>query len=307
MTRIELQGGAESSCGYHRVFLPFGRLKAQPKVPVLVFNRLVPGGVMFLRQKRAEGYRILADLDDFWELPPEHYLAAQWTAAGTPARIRACLAEADVVMVTNEHLADHVRPINPHVVIVPNALPFDEGQFTRAAPSEASTFVYAAGASHVPDVAPVAAAFDREEIVLAGYEERHAEWQRMRQLLPRASRQPSRRVTEYMGLYDGHLAALAPLAPNEFNRCKSNLKLLEAGAKGIPLLASDVAPYRSGADVRCAMLASNAGEWEANMRACRAYPWLAAEMGAALAAHVREHYHLDKVNEIRRQLVESFA
>src|SRR5574337_897705 len=250
VTRIELQGSAESSCGYHRVFLPFGRLKAEPKVPVLVFNRLVPGGVMFLRQKRAEGYRILADLDDFWELPPGHYLAASWAAASTPARIRACLAE--------------------------------------------------------PDVAPVAAAFDREEIVLAGYEERHTEWQRMRQLLPRASRQPSRRVTEYMGLYDGHLAALAPLAPNEFNRCKSNLKLLEAGAKGIPLLASDVAPYRSGADVRCAMLASNAGEWEANMRACRAYPWLAAEMGAALAAHVREHYHLDKVNEIRRQIVESF-
>lgn len=307
MTRIELQGSAESSCGYHRVFLPFGRLKAEPKVPVLVFNRLVPGGVMFLRQKRAEGYRILADLDDFWELPPEHYLAAQWTAAGTPARIRACLAEADVVTVTNALLADHVRAVNPNVVIVPNALPFDDGQFTRAPPGGTSTFVYAAGASHLPDVAPVAAAFDREEVVLAGYEERHPEWQRMRQLVPRAGRQPARRITEYMDLYDGHLAALAPLVPNEFNRCKSNLKMLEAGAKGVPLLASDVAPYRSGSDAHCVMLATTAEEWKANMRVCLAYPRLAAEMGAALANHVREHYHLDKVNEVRRQIVESFA
>jgi hypothetical protein len=43
------------------------------------------------------------------------------------------------------------------------------------------------------------------------------------------------------------------------------------------------------------------------MRVCLVYPRLAAEMGAALANHVREHYHLDKVNEIRRQIVESFA
>lgn len=307
MTHLALQGGAESSCGYHRVFLPFTRLKVEPKVPVLVFNRTVPGGIAQLRQKRREGYRILADLDDFWELPPEHYLAASWNAAGTPARIRACVAEADMVMVTNAHLADHVRAVNPHVVIVPNALPFDDAQFTRAVPGEASTFVYAAGASHVPDVAPVAAAFDREEVVLAGYEERHPEWQRMRQMVPRASRQPARRITEYMGLYDGHLAALAPLAPNEFNRCKSNLKMLEAGAKGLPLLASDVAPYRAGSDAHCVMLASDAEGWKANMRVCRAYPRLAAEMGAALAAHVRKHYHLDQANELRRQIVESFA
>lgn len=307
MTHLALQGSAETSCGYHRVFLPFTRLKVEPKVPVFVFNRTVPGGIAQLRQKRREGYRILADLDDFWDLPPEHYLAASWNAAGTPARIRACLAGADMVMVTNEHLAGHVRAVNPHVVIVPNALPFDDAQFTRAIPGEASTFVYAAGASHVPDVAPIAEAFDREEVVLAGYEERHPEWQRMRQMVPRASRQPARRVTEYMGLYDGHLAALAPLAPNEFNRCKSNLKMLEAGAKWLPLLASDVAPYRAGSDARCVMLASTAAEWRANMRACLAYPWLAAEIGAALANHVREHYHLDKVNEIRRQIVESFA
>lgn len=306
MTHFVLQGSAETSCGYHRIFLPFTRLKAELKVPVLVFNRHVPGGALFLRQKRAEGYRILGDLDDFWDLPPEHYLAAAWKANGTPARIRACLAEADVVTVTNEHLADHVRAVNPHVVVVPNALPFDDAQFTRAA-SGTSTFVYAAGASHVPDVTPIAAAFDQDTVVLAGYEERHPEWQRMHRLVPRATRRPMRRITEYMAAYDGHLAALAPLAANEFNRCKSNLKMLEAGAKGIPLLASDVTPYRSGSDAHCVMLATTAEEWKANMRVCLAYPRLAAEMGAALAAHVREHYHLDRVNEVRRQIVESFA
>lgn len=306
MTHLELSGSPDTSCGYHRVFLPFGQLKAEPKVPVFVFNRSVPGGVAQLRQKRREGYRILADLDDFWDLPPEHYLAASWNAAGTPARIRACLAEADTVMVTNGLLADHVRAVNPNVVVVPNALPFDQLQFTHAE-SGTSTFVYAAGASHVPDVAPVADAFNHEAVVFAGFEERHAEWQRMRQMTPKAGMQLSRRVTEYMGLYDGHLAALAPLADNPFNRCKSNLKLLEAGAKGLPLLASDVRPYQAAGAAHCAMLAANTHEWQTHMRVCLAYPRLAAEMGAALAAYVREHFHLDQANEVRRQLVESFA
>lgn len=37
--------------------------------------------------------------------------------------------------------------------------------------------------------------------------------------------------------------ALAPLADNEFNRAKSNIKMIEAGWNGIPCLASWVAPY----------------------------------------------------------------
>jgi len=302
MSHLELQGSPDTSCGYHRIFLPFQQLKTDVKVPTLVFNRSVPGGVTQLRQKRREGYRILADLDDFWDLPPDHYLSASWIAAGTPARIRACLAEADVVMVTNAELAGHVATVNARVVIVPNALPFDSGQFTQASAERAATFVYAAGPSHRPDVAPVAAALDSESVVFAGHDDRHPEWQRIRQLTPRAARHPPRRIGEYMGLYDGHLAALAPLADNPFNRCKSNLKMLEAGAKGLPLLASDVRPYREPG----VLLARDVAGWQANMRTCLAYPRLAAEMGAALAAHVRAHFHLDQANAIRRQILDSF-
>ena len=36
---------------------------------------------------------------------------------------------------------------------------------------------------------------------------------------------------------------VAPCIDNEFNRCKSNIKWLEACALGIPLLASDIAAY----------------------------------------------------------------
>ena len=43
--------------------------------------------------------------------------------------------------------------------------------------------------------------------------------------------------------WGGFDAALAPLAEHPFNECKSNIKWLEAGMQGIPLLCSNVGPY----------------------------------------------------------------
>lgn len=303
MTLLELHGDVRTSCGYHRLALPFAHLQLDLKVPTLVFNRHVRGGPAFLEQKRRAGFRIVADLDDLWDLPPEHYLARAWAISGTPARIRACLAAADVVMVTNDDLAAHVAAVNPNVVVVPNALPFDVGQFTRSrVPGD--TFVYAAGPSHVPDVAALRSVFDQETVTIAGADA-HPEWKRMHALVPQAKQQASRPAADYMRLYDGHMAALAPLLDNPFNRCKSNLKTLEAGAKGLPLIASDVRPYRNPADERHVLYASSAQDWHDHMRALAAYPRFAEDAGAALAEHVRKHYHLDQVNEIRRQVLES--
>ena len=39
--------------------------------------------------------------------------------------------------------------------------------------------------------------------------------------------------------------ALAPLEYNKFNEAKSNLRVLEYGALGWPVIASDIAPYRN--------------------------------------------------------------
>lgn len=303
MSLLELHGGAVSSCGYHRIGLPFSRLTLDLKVPTLVFNRQVPGGPQYLKQKRQQGWRVIADLDDFWDLPPEHYLARSWAVSGTPARIRACLAAADMVMVTTAELAAHVIEVNPQVVVVPNALPFDTDQFTRSH-TPGDTFIYAAGPSHVSDVAALREVFDQETVTIAGADA-HPEWKRMHALVPQAKQQASRPAADYMRLYDGHMAALAPLLDNEFNRCKSNLKTLEAGAKGLPLIASDVLPYRNHVDASHVLYASSAQDWHAHMRALSAYPRFAEDAGAALAAHVRKRYHLDQINEIRRQVLES--
>jgi len=43
--------------------------------------------------------------------------------------------------------------------------------------------------------------------------------------------------------------ALVPLESNQFNECKSNLRLLEIGTCGVPIIATDIAPYRCGLPV----------------------------------------------------------
>lgn len=52
------------------------------------------------------------------------------------------------------------------------------------------------------------------------------------------------RIDNYYVIVHSSHVALAPLADDAFNRSKSALKALEAAALGIPVVASDVRPYR---------------------------------------------------------------
>jgi len=84
--------------------------------------------------------------------------------------------------------------------------------------------------------------------------------------------------------------AIAPLEDNLFNRCKSNLRLLEYGAMGWAVVCSDVATYRSDAPpvLHCASL----DDWRAALRSLIDQPDERARLGAALQQWVQRHYAL---------------
>jgi glycosyltransferase involved in cell wall biosynthesis len=63
------------------------------------------------------------------------------------------------------------------------------------------------------------------------------------------SKEPYRRIWgktpfDYATIYDSFDVAIAPLYEGRFNECKSALKMLEAGFKGLPIVVSDVDPYK---------------------------------------------------------------
>ena len=55
--------------------------------------------------------------------------------------------------------------------------------------------------------------------------------------------------------------ALAPLADNNFNRAKSNLRVLEYWAADYPVIASPVLPYKFIKDDKDGLLAMEQYEW----------------------------------------------
>src|SRR5690606_35079592 len=113
--------------------------------------------------------------------------------------------KAECVLVTNDNLAARVisvRGSSKDIHIVPNALPFDEGQFKKT--PQIGGFVYAGGISHVEDVKEI------RHLPVKFYGG-----------LNGSTTFP---LNRYMTVYDGRLASLVPLQENEFNSCKSNLK-----------------------------------------------------------------------------------
>ena len=90
--------------------------------------------------------------------------------------------------------------------------------------------------------------------------------------------------------------ALAPLADNAFNESKSNLRVLEYGAAGFAVLASDVAPYRTIENAR--LLPFVSGVWESAIRELVANPELINEMAEKLHEEVANKWCLDKHHEL---------
>lgn len=307
MSLLTLEVKPNTSCGYHRITLPFSRLFVEPKVPVLVFNRIPDCGPRGLEAFKYAGVKIVMDLDDYWSLPASHYLHKGYEDDMTSLRIRMSLERADLVMVTTLRLADYVRKVNPNVVIVPNALPFDEDQFCPQPSALRSLFVYAAGASHANDILAHKDLFNAEDVTLAGVEREHPEWVRVFKQLSSVRWSTKLPVESYMRAYDGHRVALAPLLPGAFNACKSNLKMLEAGAMHMPIIASRDSPYDEAGRVPGVMLAEDALEWGVWMNAMRAVGDLRERAGRELGEYVREHHQLSAANEIRRQIIESFT
>ena len=64
-----------------------------------------------------------------------------------------------------------------------------------------------------------------------------------------------------MDVYNGHAISVAPLVNTSFNRSKSNLKALEAGAKGLAFVGSKVHPYENSLDDGVVLLADGKPQW----------------------------------------------
>lgn len=110
--------------------------------------------------------------------------------------------------------------------------------------------------------------------------------------------------------------ALAPLVENNFNKCKSQLKVLEAGFYKKAVIAQDFGPYQIDGvnavlhggewNTKGNMImidsAKNAKDWYKNIKRLVESPELINQLGGNLYHAVKDVYSIDKVTKDRRAL-----
>lgn len=192
-----------SACDFHRVTQPFLLADIKPTRPVIVFNRLPTFSAMSIPMLKQAGVAVVVDMDDHFVLGEDHPLHEAYKRSGIGLQIEYCVRQADLVIASTPHLADQLRPYNPRVEVVHNALPFDTGMWTRSTDTRSKTrFVYAGGATHRKDLALIKGAYQPGDLTIVGYESAHPEWKLIRADHPKAAYEPLIALSDWRNLVE---------------------------------------------------------------------------------------------------------
>ena len=313
----------ESGCGYHRVMLPLAFMNdikgyvtnyiTEDKTDdwdILLYNRICQYDINWNKTKELLGCQVVMDIDDHWQLPVNHLYYN--TYQDIAERIERNLMQADLVTVTNSNLLNKVKQFNDNVIVMPNALPYGLNQFneTRVKSDKVRLF-WCGSISHDNDIKilkePLKRLQGRKDIqmVMGGYNDSDAYtksiWDKMFSMftgnLP-SIKLHSASPTQYMDMYNFADIVLIPLEDSEWHACKSNLKILEAAAKRLPVICSNVAPYNMDVDAPV-LWVNNQKDWFRYINLLTNNPSLRENLGNELYAWASKRYNFKEINQQR--------
>jgi glycosyltransferase involved in cell wall biosynthesis len=263
--------GGPSGCGYYRITAPLDALRDQgwdtayapgePPDPssskVIVAQRMDKHEALpYWRRWRAHSRLVYEIDDDVFRVDITNWMAyPSYSKGDVRDAVEHSAQVADMVTVTTEPLAEIMRPFSGNVRVIPNCIP--DGVLEIERPRQPKVVVgWGGGASHARDIAMIAPTLrhvmekhrKRAELNIMGTNYLPTVWD----CRPEDIRREHGRFTPWVPV-NGSLAyykaidcdiALAPLTGTLFDQSKSNIKALEAFGLGIPVLASDVEPYR---------------------------------------------------------------
>lgn len=261
---------------------------------VVVFNRVLPitEQKKFIRKLQSKGVYVICDIDDHWILSSNH--ASKNIGDAYRQYSIEALMYADEVWTTHELLGKEVERLNANWYVIPNALDPNEPQW-QPKTNYSNRIGWAGGITHFHDLMLTKDAWNDTTPVICGFNE-HPEWLKLSDNF-KADYINALPVTEYGLLYDQFDIAIAPLEDNKFNRCKSNLKIIEAGMKGLPIFVQNIHPYTD--DAKGIFKVDN---WNTSIREASAMGVQEIrESGQALREYVLSNYDINKVNELRKE------
>ncbi|WP_449434272.1 glycosyltransferase [Pseudomonas putida] len=244
------------------------------------------------RMARFSNARRIYEIDDYVVDTPKKNTHARNKPGDIEQHLRKGISLCDRVVVTTQALADALSDMHQDIRVVPNMLAPHQwaGLRSRRATSSKPRVGWGGGTSHSGDLEVIA------EVVraLAG----EVEWVFFG-MCPEALRPFVHEFHPVVGLqeYPAKLAslnldlALAPLEFHIFNDCKSNLRLLEYGACGYPVVCTDTQAYRG--HLPCTRVRSNSTEeWLDAIRMHLQDPDASYRMGDELHAVVQRDFML---------------
>jgi glycosyltransferase involved in cell wall biosynthesis len=211
------------------------------------------GGLGSWRRARGPLSRLVYEIDDdVFSVTPVNWQAYHvYTRPEIREAVTHMAGVADLVTVTTEHLAGVMREEtgNENVAVLPNCIPAWVLDLPRQ-PRDRPAVGWQGGASHAMDVGLVVNPVKRFLRRFPGWDFRlgGTDFRETFAAGDRAVFSPWIPVYEdapgYYATIDFDIG-LAPLLDSPFSRSKSNVKILEYGARGIPSIASDCEVYRS--------------------------------------------------------------
>ena len=292
-----------SGCGEYRVRLPLGELARQGHevamseggtgdaakgYELVIAQRTDKYDALPVWRRMKSHARLVYEIDDdVFSTSPVNWMAHRvYRNADVQDAVAHAAEVADLVTVTTEHLAGVMRRFNANVLVIPNHVPAGILDIERPR-RDRVTVGWAGGASHAADIAMVAKHLrrlvDQEKVDLHVI---GTDYSPTIQRPCRFTPWDKDLMTYYRGIdFD---IGIAPLTGSEFDRSKSHIKALEYAALGIPVVATDLEPYRDFViDGVTGYLVRREHEWFKRLRELVNDAAMREEMGAKAKENAR--------------------
>lgn len=133
----------------------------------------------FLDYCKANNIVTVMDIDDNWDVGPQHPLYASLKNNNVPSKIVENIKRFDYITTTTEIFADKIKQYNKNVFVFPNAIDPDDEQYKPIKnPSNKIRFGFVMGSAHEKDMEQFKGVFaslpkdvrDKMQVVLCGYD-----------------------------------------------------------------------------------------------------------------------------------------
>ena len=268
-------GEKNNGCDYHRIVMPAAYMNGAERKLItndLTEERLAEGwDIVVMNRGHQEfgpdvltewrdryGFKLVIDTDDWWHLDPGHVLWDNYQS-GMTELLKSFLKIADLVTVTHNRLAAKVLHINKNVKVAANGIPFGEMQYTdERVQCDKVRVGWCGSITHDKDMelmrGPMKRFVGRKDMmaVVGGYnndnEESKLLWDKIVSAFTAGLQiesliLPSATPWDYMPMYAHMDMVVIPLLASDFTSMKSNLKILEASVKSLPVICPRIHPY----------------------------------------------------------------